>query len=345
MQEKRAKNATIIDVANLAGVSKATASRVINNLSGVSREMEERVRMAVKALNYHPNTLARALKVKKTKSIGLIVPTIENTVFAQLTTTIEKKADTYGFSLVLCNSQGLLENEIKYVNLLIDKQVDGMIFDAMGQYDKRFAAIRDYGIPTVWIGKKIDGIDAPIVTSDNFLGGYTATMHLVRTGCRCVAFLAARTDSYTAIEDRYRGYCKALSEAGIPEDKDLAVLKRLDYEESYGETGILIRNRPGIDGIFAANDVVAAGCLKRLLQEGVSIPGEISIIGYDDTDLSKMIIPQLSSVKNPVEAMGIQAVKMLLSMIYTGKSIKTERVFQPVMLLRETTKPLKEIKE
>jgi LacI family transcriptional regulator len=210
----------------------------------------------------------------------------------------------------------------------------------MGTYDRRFQILQDYGIPTVWIGKKIEGINAPNITSDNVLGGYRAAMHLIQTGCRRLCFMAARTDSYTAIEDRFAGFKNALLETGLPLIDDLVILERLDYEESYEKTGAILSCETKPDGIFAANDAVAAGVIRRLTRESISVPGEVSVIGYDDTDLSRMITPQISSVKNPVEEMGVQAVKTLLNMIYTQKAVALEKVFEPTLYLRETTRPL-----
>lgn len=178
----------------------------------MSKDAELRIQQAIEDLNYKPNTVARALKAKSTKSLGLIIPSIENPIFPSLVKVIADTAIKYGFSTILCNSDGDIEQEARYLELLVDKQVDGIIFDALGSYHKRFEVVKNIGTPILVIGKKIDGFITTNVNANNFNGAYMAVRHLIDTGRRSIAFIFGLMESSTAINDRFEGYKAALKE-------------------------------------------------------------------------------------------------------------------------------------
>ena len=179
-RQKLTKGYTIVDVAKHAGVSKATVSRVLNNNPGVSDELEKRVKDTIEKLDFHPNRLARALKAKNSSSIGLIIPSVENPIFAQLTQIVEMTAQKFGFSTILCNSEGKIEKEMEYIHLLLEKQVDGIIFDAIGEFADGFLRVIEQHAPFVLVGRKIEGFPVANVDADNRLGGYLATSYLIQ---------------------------------------------------------------------------------------------------------------------------------------------------------------------
>ena len=331
---------TINDVASCAGVSKATVSRVINNNPGVSLELEKRVKEAIAELNYRPNKLAQALKARKSNSIGLIVPSVENPVFAQLTRVVENTAQKYGFSTILCNSEGKAERETECIRLLLEKQVDGIIFDAIGVYSDSLREALRHNVPIVLIGQKIDNFPVANVNVDNHLGGYLATTHLIRTGCRRIVFMMAEHEALSAVNQRFRGYRDALIENGIELDEQLMPKSRLSFESGAQVTAELLDKGVSFDAIFAANDLLALGCLDMLVERGIAVPDDVSVFGYDNIPFGGMVRPRLSTVSNAVGTISVEAVKCVLRHIYTEKLTKDEIFFKPQLVLRQSTKPL-----
>jgi len=342
MKDKRVFNSipTINDVAKLANSSKSTVSRVINNQGGVSKDLEEKIRDAIDVLKFKPNKVARALKARSTKSIGLIIPTVENPVFAPLVKIIETTADKYGFSTILCNSDGVVEKESKYLELLIEKQVDGIIFNAIGEFHKGFEIVKDTNTPIVVLGKKIEGFETTNVTVNNFRGAYIAVEHLIKIGMRNIAFLFGKLEANSAIFDRFEGYKSALDDNNIIFNEELVVRGKNSFEDGESATNELIQRGVNFDSIFASNDILAIGCIERLIDKGYSIPKDVSVIGYDDIPASRVIRPKLSTVLNAPDVFGTEAVKTILRIIYSKKDTYQERMFEPELIIRDSTRQL-----
>jgi LacI family transcriptional regulator len=332
--------ATIKDVAKMAGVSISTVSRVINNKDGVSEDLEDKIKLAIEKLKYKPNIVARSLKSKTTKSLGLIVPSIENAVFPSLIKVIEDTGKKYGFSTILCNSDGSVEEEARYLQLLLEKQVDGIIFNAMGIYDERFEIVRDTNTPIIVLGKKIEGFKTTNVTVNNFRGAYMAVEHLIKSGMRDIAFLFGQLEASSAIDLRYEGYKAALKDNNIKFREELVITGNWSFEGGISATEELLSKKVKFDSVFASNDLIAIGCIEKLLDRGYSIPQDISIIGYDDIPVARMIRPHLSTVSTPVREFGIEAVKTILRIIYTKQDKFLEKAFEPELAIRDTTKNL-----
>ena len=339
-QNIRQKAATILDVARLANVSKSAVSRHINKQDGVAREAEEKIIKAIDELKYKPNSIARALKAKATKSIGLIIPSIENPVFPPLIKVIEDTARRYGFSTILCNSEGSIEQEADYIELLVEKQVDGVIFNAMGDYRESFDILKNTNTPLVVIGRKIENFNTANITVDNFKGAFMAVEYLIKSGLKDIAFLSGHLESSTAINDRYEGYKAALEANGIAFNQNLVIREVRSFEGGIEAACELIARKDKFDSIFASNDIMAIGCMEKLMDCGYSIPHDISVIGYDDIPSARIIKPKLSTVLNPVKGFGVESVKALLRIIYTGTDSHIEKKFDPELVIRETTRQI-----
>lgn len=332
--------ATILDVARLANVSKSAVSRYINKQGGVSKETEEKIKKAIEELKYKPNIVARALKTKVTKSIGLIIPSIENPVFPPLVKAIEDTARKYGFTTILCNSEGSIQQEADYLELLVEKQADGIIFNAMGGYDERFEILKNSNTPVVVIGRKIEGFPTTNVTVDNFKGAFMAVEYLIKSGMRNIAFISGQLESNTAINDRYEGYKAALEAYGIGYNDKLVLKEDRSFDGGIDAACKLIQTNEKFDSLFASNDIIAIGCVEKLIDYGFNIPNDVSVIGYDDIPSSRIIRPKLSTVLNPPNVLGVEAVKALLRIIYTGNDNLIEKKFNPELIIRETTRPI-----
>lgn len=340
MKDKRGSNSipTINDVAKLADTSKSTVSRVINNQGGVSKNLEEKIKVAIATLKFKPNKVARALKAKSTKSIGLIIPNVENPVFAPLVKVIETTADRYGFSTILCNSDGIVEKEAKYLELLIEKQVDGIILNAIGEFHKGIEIVNDTNTPIVVLGKKIECFETTNVTVNNFKGAYIAVEHLIKIGMRNIAFLFGKLETSSAIHDRFEGYKSALTDYNIEFNEGLVVKGKRSFEGGLSAADELIERGIKFDSVFASNDILAIGCIEKLVEKGYSIPDDISVIGYDDIPASRVIRPRLSTVLSPTDVLGTEAVKAILRIIYSKKDAHQEKMFEPKLIIRDSTR-------
>lgn len=340
MDNKQEQNsvATIKDVARAAGVSISTVSRVINKKGGVSAELDERINTAIRELKYKPNTVARALKAKSTKSIGLIIPSIENPVFPPLVKIIEDAAKKYGFSIILCNSDGILDEEAKYLDLLLEKQVDGIILNAIGDYHERFEVVRNMNTPLIILGREIEGFQAARVTVDNYKGAYMAVEYLIQSGMKKIAFLYGFLEASSAINDRFEGYRKALKDHKIRFDRSLVTKGNRSLEGGAYATEELLKRKVSFDAVFASNDVMAIGCIEKLLDTGYSIPGDISVMGYDDIPMASIFRPHLSTIRTPVKDFGLEAVKAILRIIYSKKDRYLVKCFEPQLVIRDSTR-------
>lgn len=330
--------ATITDVARMAGVSISTVSRVINKKGGVSRELEARILEAVEKLNFKPNTVAQALKAKSTKSLGLIIPSIENPVFPPLVKAIEDTANKYGFSTILCNSNGVLVEEARYLELLSNKQVDGIILNAIGDYHEKFEEVRRTGLPLIILGRHIEGFPATCVTIDNHQGAYLATKHLVETGMKRIAFLFGSLEATSAINDRFEGYRKALEDCNIGYSDELVAHGDRTFDGGAIATQELMKRGVRFDAVFASNDVMALGCIEKLMDSGLAVPEDVSVMGFDDIPMAGLFRPHLSTVRSPLKLFGKEAVKMILRIIYSKKDPMCEQKFDTELVIRQSTK-------
>lgn len=329
---------TILDVARVADVSKSAVSRHITGKGYVSREAAEKIDRVIRELGYKPNTVARALKAKSTKSIGLIVPSIENPVFPPLVKVIEETAKGLGYTTILCISDGAVDQEAVNLELLIEKKVDGILFNAMGRYDPGFEIVKTTNTPLVVLGRKIEGFDTTSVTAGNFKGSFMAVEYLIGKGLKRVAFLAGMLESSTAISDRFNGYRAALGLYGLEYDERLVVRQTRTFNGGIDAADELIAREVRFDSIFASNDIMAIGCMERLAEKGYLIPGDLSVIGYDDIPSSQMVKPKLSTVSNPAGKLGAGAVAELNNIIKSRHDELRQIEFEPELVIRQTTR-------
>lgn len=338
--------ATIKDVAQQANVSIATVSHVINGTRYVSEELQERVRAAMNELGYRPNRLARGLRMGQTKIIGLIVPDNSNPFFAETAHIIEDVGYAHGYSVILCNSDYNAEKEETYVDILLDKQVDGIILIPSRDAREPHAPqqFRNGRTPFVIVGRDISGSHAETVTIDYQLGGYLATKHLIDLGHRRIACITG-PQPLASVGQRLPGYYQALEEAGVTADPALIVPG--DFRTQGGEAAmtrlLALDKRP--TAVFAFNDFMAIGAIKAVRQQGLRIPADISIVGYDDISFAALIDPPLTTVAQSLRAISQTAVTMLLRQINSQSAVNDglpspPTVIQPRLVVRQSTAAL-----
>ncbi|MGB9779554.1 LacI family DNA-binding transcriptional regulator [Caldanaerobacter sp.] len=333
---------TIKDIARLANVSVTTVSRVINNKpEGVSEETRQKILKLVRELGYQPNAIARGLVTKKTKTIGLIIPDISNPFFPDIARGVEDSAHIYGYNVFLCNTDDNLEKESEYIKALKEKYVDGIIFTSSSiPKHEHIIELVESGIPVVIMDRRVDSENIYGVFLDNYEGGYIATKHLIDLGHEKIGCITGPLHTKSARE-RLEGYKKALLDSGIKIDEKL--IFEGDYKINGGIIGAerLLKDNKDMSAIFACNDLMAYGAYKTIRSFGYKIPDDISVVGFDDIQLSQILEPQLTTIKQPAYDMGLTAARMLIKLI-EGKKLKKKIInFRPQLVIRQSTKLVK----
>jgi LacI family transcriptional regulator len=303
------------DVAERAGVSVTSVSHVINETRPVSYELRERVLAALEELGYHPNRLARSLRSGKTHTIGTIVPDSADPFFAEVARGIEDTAFETGYSLILCNSDANLDKEAFYTDVLVEKQVDGILFLAAGGSTERILDLQQRGMPVVVVDRELPAVHVDSVVTDNAGGGWSATRHLIDLGHRRIGYIAGPSD-LTLSEYRFTGYRKALEEAGIAVDENLVVRGAFDFESGYRAACQLLTNSQRPTAIFASNDLMAIGAICAAVELDLRVPEDLSVIGYDDVPLASYSNPPLTTIAQPIYDLGVVAASMLLERLH-----------------------------
>jgi LacI family transcriptional regulator len=322
---------TIREVAEKARVSPTTVSHVINNTRFVSERLRSRVQMAMEELGYRPNAIARSLRRGRTFTIGLILPDSANPFFAEVGRGIEAAAFDNGFSVILCNTEGDYEREEFYVDVLIKKQVDGIIFVAAGDRPAPLLALLKQNASVVMVDRNVPGVEVDAVLADNCQGGYLVTQHLIELNHRRIGCITGPSN-LTPSADRIIGYRRALEQANLSVDESLIMPGDFHIESGYAATLRLLNLPDPPTAIFAFNDLMAVGAMHAASQAGVEVPRDLSIVGFDDIELASYVTPALTTVKQPTMEMGKKAVQLLIERI-EDKDIPTRCHISPTELI------------
>ena len=329
---------TIRDVAARAGVSSTTVSHVINNTRPVSAEVRSRVEAAMAELGFQPNALARSLRRKQTHTLGMIVPDSANPFFAEVGRGIEDTTFASGYSIILCNSDGDRNRELLYLDLLVQKQVDGVLLVPTGDHAELAARLRTRNIPVVVIDRDVS--DAPIDRAhiDNVAGGCVATRHLLDLGHRRIGYIGG-PPHLSPVPGRGAGYLRALEEAGIPIDDRLIVAGSFQDVGGYEGTQSLLALPDRPTAIFAGNDLMAIGALAAARDANIAVPAELSIVGFDDIHLAAYINPPLTTIAQPKYELGVIAAELLLARLSDPDLPPQRRLLQAHLVVRHSTAP------
>ncbi len=336
MEEERTKPVTIKDVAREAGVSIATVSRLLNGLDGVAPERAQRIRDAVEKLHYQPNSMARALKIRESRSIGLIIPDIENPFFPALVRGVEDAAQLHGYAVILCNTDGKPAREEEYMKFLYQKQVDGILFAGNLDFAENRHWLSTIQLPIVLLDRRIPGAPYSAVLSANEDGAYLAVQHLIAQGCRQIAVIGGRARSPVGNE-RLQGYRQALIDNKMEADEMLCKEGNFSFEGGYQAAESLLASGKPFDGLFAANDMMAIGALQCLERHGRKVPEEIAVVGYDDIQMAAWYKPALTTMGQPVYEMGRLAVAKLVEEIGGKNVVRQEQILQPQLVVRQSS--------
>ncbi|RVC55872.1 MAG: LacI family transcriptional regulator [Mesorhizobium sp.] len=330
---------TIADVARYAGVSVATVSHVMNRTRHVEPETAERVRAAIAALRYSPNSLARSLRRGETKTIGLLLPDNSNPFFASVARQIEDAGFVAGYTVILCNSDGNAEKEERYLSVLMAKQIDGLIFAGSSDHAGVFSRLAP-DVPAVLLDREIHSVHVDSVLVDHDHGGYLAGQYLVGLGHKRIGVIGGPRDSSSS-PARLRGFTRALQEAGV--DLPASAVVDSDYHFAGGRLAMerLLTQAPDITAVFACNDLMAMGAVTALRSRGLRVPDDMSMIGFDDIPYAVTTWPPLTTIAQPVEKIGTRAVSLLLERVAEPAAHSRREILMPVLVERESCAPLR----
>ncbi len=302
---------TIRDVARLTGFSVSTVSHVINATRFVERETKEKILQAIELLNYRPNILARSLKGKGTKTIGVIISDIRQGFFAEVIKSIESRANARGFNVMLCDSEDSAEKEEFYVDILLRKGVDGVIF-APVDTGQLFEELRLSKLHAVQIDRKLPDYPSDFVGIDNVKSARTATCRLFDQGYRIVGFIGYGPEVYTMAR-RLEGYREAARSRGRAD----ASLAMDNYDEEYMKESIAgwLRKNPSMDAVLCGNDDICSATLTALEEMELQVPGNFGIISFDDTRWFRFLRCPITSIRQPTAEIGKVATDLLIDRI------------------------------
>ncbi|MBW4438472.1 MAG: LacI family transcriptional regulator [Pleurocapsa minor GSE-CHR-MK-17-07R] len=326
---------TIRDVAKQAGVSVSTVSHVLNGTRFVEPSTEARVRTAISALNYRPNSIARSLRRRSTSTIGLLVPDNSNPFFAEVARLIEDIGFEHGYNVILCNSDGLPAREAAYIDVLLSKQVDGLLTISAGNHPDFLDAVLKAGMPVVVVDRAADEWPVDQVLVDNETGGYVAARYLMGLGHQRIACIAGPRAA-TPSARRLVGFRRALDEAGIALP-DVAVFGG-DFHYNGGVLAVkaLLDQYPGLTAVFATNDRMALGAISALQRAGLRVPADLSVIGFDNIPQSAAFFPALTTIAQPVEALARESLRLLIERINGSAAAPTRLNLETQLIERES---------
>jgi LacI family transcriptional regulator len=333
---------TLENVAERAGVSKSTVSRVLNSSAKISSETRERVLDAVRELGYEPNNIARSLIKRKTYTVGVVLEDILNPFFAEVAKGIESALKETSYSMILTSSDYGEENELELTRKLLRYRVDGVLITPMEPDSGAISLLRKRGIPFFVMNASSVERDVSWIESDNLEGGYLATKYLIGLGHR--RLLCLRSMKLMGSRKRFDGFLRAVREAGLPMENHLV---RGDVDSTKGShvlmNAIVGEVGPGRlpTGIVAVNDAVAIGAMESLLERGVRIPEDVSIIGYDDINFAGLLRVPLTTIHQPKFKMGELAARQLVDGIERGGGGEGRQfLVEPSLVIRKSCRRL-----
>lgn len=304
----------IDDVAKKAGVSISTVSRVLNGNVKVSKKLKENVLSAVNELQYNPSQAARSLALKKSNLIGIIIPDVVNSFYSKMLSAIEDEASLHDYMIIVCCIQENIDKEIKYVRLLKQMYVDGLMLMHEKANEESISLLNNCGCPTVQASVSIDGLkDSISLNVNDRKASYEAVKLFLDKGHRSIAMITGDMIDKTSGQLRYSGYLDALNEKGIKTNPNFIKQGTYTYDSGYRCMKEILSRKEIPTAVFAACDEMAVGAISAAKDLGYSIPNDISIIGFDNIELSRMIRPSLTTIGQSANLIGRLAVKAIIN--------------------------------
>ncbi|WP_281659307.1 LacI family DNA-binding transcriptional regulator [Halobacillus sp. Cin3] len=329
--------ATIEDVAKLAGLSRTTVSRVINDQPYVTEEKRQRIVQAMKDLGYVPNSSARRLRSQKTETIAVLLPRVTNPFFGNLIEAMEQKASEWGYQVIVCQTHHSSKKEIDYLQLLKTKQVDGVIMASLVNDWKDVEPYLESG-PIVFCNEYMEDASIPMIHMDHKTAAYEAAVHLLEQGCKHIAYASGGPESHLGAM-RKQGFLEALEEYGRPFLDELNIDWAIDVSDGQKVFHLIRSDFPYIDGVFTGSDEVAAGLIYEASSSDWKVPEDLAVVGFDNQMVSLLMVPSVTTIQQPVIQMADKTVEVLIQQLLHPGAIAPKRYVYPhQLLLRNSTK-------
>ncbi|WP_066224593.1 LacI family DNA-binding transcriptional regulator [Formosa haliotis] len=338
MKEK----ATIYDIAKRLNISAATVSRALNDHSKTSEKTKKLVLKTAEELGYEQNRLALALKSGKSKNIGVIVPRIDSNFFGSIIRGIEEELQQKGYHVMICQTHEKEEKQIENINALLNAQVDGILLSVTKNTEDTsiFDRVLQKHTPLIFFDRKIEIKGVSSVTIDDFKGGYIATEHLIKQGCKHVAHLTALGyQSVNIYQGRLEGYKQALKDYDIPFNEDLVIPVKNDLEGGKLAIETLLKLKQQPDAIFSSSDFMLLGGIQELKLRGINVPNDMAVVGFSNEPFTKFLETPISSVDQCPLEIGKYAAQVFLEQLDDPKTIKIEKnlILPPELIIRQSS--------
>ena len=333
------KKLTIREIATKADVSRSTVSRVLSGHPNVNAETRTLVQSVMKELNYIPNRLAQGLVTGKLNVVGLVVGDIRNQYYSEMTRAIQEVLNERGYMVVLCDSAYSPEKEVDFLNVARELRFASIIMTSVIDNEGLISNLRQLPCPVVLLNRYLQSYRTDVVSFDNFQGGYQAAKHLIDLGHRYIRALLGPALSTSTI-DRERGFRQAFADHGIDLAEDAFVYGDLRFETGH-EFGLsLIREKQRPTAIFGGNDFMAMGVIKAFVDNGLKVPDDLSVVGFDDIPMAELSAVPLTTVRQPQVEMGRQAAQLVLERISGNKSLPRRVIFDAELVIRGSTRKI-----
>lgn len=308
------RDVTIYDIAKALDISPATVSRGLKDHPGIKKDTKKRIVEAARQMGYQHNNFARNLRVKRTNTIGVIIPRLNSYFMSTVIAGMEKVANDQEYMLIISQSQESVKKEIASVNTMFNSRVDGILVSLAFDTENvdHFNAMLKKEIPIIFFDRVAEHTKCTSIVIDNLKAGYDATAHLLDRGCKRIVHIGG-TPARNVYADRLKGYQQALSEKGMTYDPSLTIINNLSEQSGTEAAQQILKMNPLPDGIFAANDTVAVECIRELKDAGIRVPDQVAVVGFNNDPISRVIEPNLTTIHYPGHEMGEIAATTLIN--------------------------------
>jgi LacI family transcriptional regulator len=334
------KKLTIKDIARMADVSIATVSMILNNKDGsISPATRERVLEIIKTNNFITNKVARSMVTRRTKTLGLVISDIANPFYPELARGVEDKANETGYNVIICNTDNDIDKEEKYLNMLAEKMVDGIILPRSANRIGDISGINRISLPFILINGNTENKNVKGRIFCNIeKGAYQAVSYLLNRGYRKVILINGEATAPASLE-RTLGYQKALGEYGVDFQEEYVWYGH--FKSNWGEEAVklILERKLSFDAVFCVNDLIAIGAIKALKNAGFAIPADVGVVGFDDIYMAKMVEPELTTVRHPNYEIGYKAAELLVGVLEKPAQTIERNIELPTeLIIRKSTK-------
>ncbi|CAM3745994.1 LacI family DNA-binding transcriptional regulator [Parendozoicomonas haliclonae] len=330
--------ASIKDVAELAGVSKATVSRVLNNTGQIREGTRARVHKAMEKLNYRPSPLAKSLATSSSNTVGLVVTSYRGHFYSELMAEVQEEMEVQGKFLLVSRGKRSRSSEQEAIQRLTDMCCDGLILHTRNMFDEDLVDLSKGSTPFVVLDRSVKDLEDRSIVYDHTLAGKMAVEHLLEKGHRKIACIAGPRSRMTAAL-RFDGYVQALESYGISVDESLVAEADYDRLGGYRAMKDILERQPDITAVYSCSEEMTVGAFDLFRERGINLPGDISIISFDSVSLCTMLTPQVSTVHFPIKEMAAESARVLTALMHGEQDVQPQR-FIPELRLRDSVREI-----